>query len=911
MASIKTPDQRVRVFISSTINELADERKAAREAILNLRLIPVFFEAGARPHPPRDLYSAYLDQSHIFLGIYWNSYGWIAPGSEISGLEDEYRLCGKHKPKLIYVKRTSEIQPRLKQLLTDIQNSDSACYQYFDDAKELQKHIENDLSVLLSEIFENALSDQNHSDDKSHDISDLKPTRIELIPHIQSEIYGRDEELKRVSELLLQDKVNLVTLLGAGGTGKTVLAIHIAQNIKDAFADGVAFVSLASISDYRLVEVTIGDALGLQDSGKQAMEQTIVDYLSDKSFLLVLDNFEQVIGATKFISNLLLGCQYLKILITSRTSLHIRTEHIFNLHTLAVPVKSNLTAKELYDYPATQLFVERALQVNPLIDLNQENVTAIKEICERLDGLPLAIELAAARTRFFQPALLISRIVKTLDMVNKGQKDLPERQQTLRAAIEWSYNLLSEETQFVFRQLGIFKSSWTLDAADVVLNAENIEMDIEEMTERLLDVSLIKQVSFSSSSEPRFNMLQTVLEYAREMLDKSPEAIETKLRFAQHFLKLCEDADGKLWVRNGEVWLDQIEADYPNIRAAFYYFIELNDYESAWRFIPVLSGYWTVRGGFSDSFRWIEDAGIKNTSLWYSENISPEVRGKTLLWAGYCTLFLFDFEMGFTMLNEAQVILSKTSDKLSLAFAYCLDGCYGSYMMRSGSSEKIELTFQLAEEVKDSLLLCMLYCWSIEYYRQLGQYETMSENLEKARRIAAYEGNIYILGAIYILQHGLNVMNGDNDYHQTLQDGINMYNLFPEKGFIGLKSAAMQSISYAYYKMGQLDEAYKYLLRGYEYGRLSGEVESLFYGVMDGSILFFLMDKNEKAFRLRGALDNFLAVSGYPLTGGSQVQYDEIKILQMPVWDNALHQKWYNEGKSLSLSEAIIFAMHD
>jgi hypothetical protein len=157
MAIIKTPDQRVRVFISSTINEVAEERKAARKAIENLRLIPVFFEAGARPHPPRDLYSAYLDQSHIFLGIYWNSYGWVAPGSEISGLEDEYRLCGNKKPKLIYVKQSDERQDKLKELLSDIERSESACYQKFSTAEELQKLIENDLSVLLSEIFENAL----------------------------------------------------------------------------------------------------------------------------------------------------------------------------------------------------------------------------------------------------------------------------------------------------------------------------------------------------------------------------------------------------------------------------------------------------------------------------------------------------------------------------------------------------------------------------------------------------------------------------------------------------------------------------------------------------------------------------------------------------------------------------------
>ena len=188
MAIIKTPDQRVRVFISSTINELAEERQAARQAIENLRLIPVFFEAGARPHPPRDLYSAYLDQSHIFLGIYWNSYGWIAPGSDISGLEDEYRLCGNKKPKLIYVKQSNERQDKLKGLLEDIEKSDSACYQKFSTAAELQKLIENDLSVLMSEIFENALLGERALDNNSSAELNIELKRIVEIPNIRSHI---------------------------------------------------------------------------------------------------------------------------------------------------------------------------------------------------------------------------------------------------------------------------------------------------------------------------------------------------------------------------------------------------------------------------------------------------------------------------------------------------------------------------------------------------------------------------------------------------------------------------------------------------------------------------------------------------------------------------------------------------
>ena len=331
MAIIKTPDQRVRVFISSTINELADERKAAREAISNLRLIPVFFEAGARPHPPRDLYSAYLDQSHIFLGIYWNSYGWVAPGAEISGLEDEYRMCGNKKPKLIYVKKSEQRQERLNKLLADIEGSETACYQLFSDASELQRLIENDLSVLMSEIFENALiqGSTKKTDDEFETLITKK--KLNTVPLIKSEIFGRDEDLKKLVELISKPATSLITLLGAGGTGKTTLSIHLGHKLIDDFDSGAVFVPLAPITDYKLVAPTIAEVLGIQDSGKQPIEQTIVDYLSDKKMLLILDNFEQVIGASKFISNLISSCSRLKMLITSRTSLHIRNEWIYNL----------------------------------------------------------------------------------------------------------------------------------------------------------------------------------------------------------------------------------------------------------------------------------------------------------------------------------------------------------------------------------------------------------------------------------------------------------------------------------------------------------------------------------------------------------------------------------------------------
>lgn len=906
MAIIKTPDQRVRVFISSTINELASERKAAREAIENLHLIPVFFEAGARPHPPRDLYSAYLDQSHIFLGIYWNSYGWVAPGSSISGLEDEYRLCGNKRPKLIYVKKSTERQAALNNLLNDIEKSETACYQLFTDAEVLGKLIENDLSVLMSESFENALLGEN-TKDESYDTSFKK---IEELPAIRSEMIGREVDLTRLSDLLTKKENRLITILGAGGTGKTTLSIHLAHLVKESFTDGVAFISLAPVTDHKLVATTIAGILGIQDSGKQLLDQSIIEFLADKNLLLVLDNFEQVVDAIKIVGDIINHCNLVKIVVTSRTSIHIRQERIYNLSTLSLPDEnSESTSDQLLQFSATKLFVERALEVNPGMELNKENTMAILEICRRMDGLPLAIELAAARTKFFQPAALMNRIEKTLDLVSKGMRDLPERQKTLRAAIDWSYNLLADELKQAFRQLGIFKRSWTLEAADIVLNTKNSTLDIEDLTERLLDVSLIKPTLVNHTSEPRFNMLQTVHEFANEELEKSAEALNTKKRYAQYFYDLCVEAFPHVWIGTAEAWLDKIELEYQNIRAAFYIFVELQDYEKAWYFIYLLSPYWTVRGGFSESKDWIEACGMHNDEIVNSYKITPIVKGRSLVWAGYCQLFMFDFEHGFGDIEVAEKLLESIPDDLGLVYAYLFDGGYGSYLQRPDSAEKIEKGFALADKVKDPMALCMYYLWSSEYYRQINRIDIVYENFEKARKLSGQHGIKYISAALNIVEFTFELLNPLVNWESVLYKGSEMYKMLPEKGYKGLKGAAKSIISYALIKLNRLVESEKPLLQSLEYSRLSGEMESNVYGVMQASWFYKLKGIDEKAYKLFGTLDHFIESSQYPLIGGSEVQYNETKNVLIKDLGNDQNRLWYEEGKRMTLLEGVVFAL--
>lgn len=909
MAIIRTPDQKVRVFISSTINELAEERKAAREAITNLRLTPVFFEAGARPHPPRDLYSAYLEQSHIFLGIYWNSYGWVAPGAEISGLEDEYRLCG-NQPRLIYVKRSDERQPKLNDLLQEIENSDQACYQFFNNAEELSGHIENDLSVLMSEIFENALLDQQQGQDASADTEPIHH-KIMALPFIRSEIYGREEDQKRLLELLEKPGVCLITLLGAGGTGKTTLSIHTAHKCKTNFRDGIAFIPLAPVSDHRLVGATIAEVLGVQDSGKQPIENTLIDFISDKNLLLIIDNFEQVIEASGLISDIITMCPEVKIIITSRTSLHIRNERIFNLGTLALPGENVTVApEELTTYPATQLFVERALAVNPRMEFSNENTAAIIDICQRMDGLPLAIELAAARTKFFQPAALMSRIDKTLDLVSKGHKDLPERQQTLRAAIEWSYNLLTEDTQHVFSQFGLFKGSWTMEAADIIINNGGDPIDIEEMTERLMDVSLIKPVMVSHSAEPRFNMLQTVHEYAGEMLEQSPKANETKLRFANYYYELCKGSEWELWTTNAEAWLDKIEHEYQNIRVAFYFFISVDDYEKAWDLFYYMVSYWTMRGGFTEAMTWKEKAGIGDPDFVHLKNISKEIQGRTITWAALATLMLLRIEEGFALLYRGEEILEKANDEVAYAIAVALDACYGSFMGMPDAIAKIEKGKTLVENIDHHFPRSMFYTWSYEYYRQIGRMDIVDKHMDLALQIARKYDNIYILGTLYINRYSLAIISGDIDYESMATESLDMHKLFPAKGYKGLKSAAMSGHAYCLNRLKRPEEAEKSLLKALEYSRECGEKESEFYVSLEASYYFSYTGNHEKAAKIFGAVDGFIAVAEYPLVGLGEIQYNDSRKQVLGDETNTEIMQWYEEGKKMRLEDVIVYALN-
>jgi predicted ATPase len=465
--NIRTPDQKLRVFVSSTMKELSAERLAAREAITRLRLSPVLFEMGARPHPPRDLYRAYLEQSDIFIGIYWEEYGWVAPGMVISGLEDEYRLAGE-RPRLIYVKAPApKREEGLKKLLNELRTQATLSYRSFASADELRELIENDLSLLLTERFERGRAEHEA----------LPPAAgFNNLPRQRRSMLGREADLERLQEYLRRTAPydRLATLTGPGGIGKSRLALQVGGSLIEHFRDGVVYVSLQPLNDPGLVPAAIATALGLQESaGRGAVEQSLKDFLRDKEMLLLIDNFEQVIAAAPLVADLIEACPWLKVLVTSRMPLRLRGEQEVPIGTLGLPAEDEsgeeLPGPEelLVASPAVQLFVERARDVRPDFALTAANAAAVAHICVRLDGLPLAIELAAARIRILSPQAMLARLDRRLELLRGGARDLPARQQTMREAIAWSYDLLVEGDRILFRRLsafrrGIYRGAFTL-----------------------------------------------------------------------------------------------------------------------------------------------------------------------------------------------------------------------------------------------------------------------------------------------------------------------------------------------------------------------------------------------------------------------------------------------------------------
>ncbi|HEU4321835.1 MAG TPA: tetratricopeptide repeat protein [Roseiflexaceae bacterium] len=440
--------------------------------------------------------------------------------------------------------------------------------------------------------------------------------RLVRLPAPSTRLVNRAGELGAICALLRLPEHRLVTLTGSGGIGKTRLAIELAAELQGDFADGVVFVPLAPISDPALVLPTVAQGLGVPEPPDQPMLAFLGDYLRTRALLLVLDNFEQVAAAAPEVAALLAAAPHLKIIITSRAVLHMAGEREFVVPPLELPEKARATPPgELGRYPAVALFVERAQAAKPDFELTADNAPAVVEICARLDGLPLAIELAAARARLLPPQALLARLsggthISPLDLLARSTEDVPARQQTLRNTIGWSYELLSPAEQQVFRWLGVFVGGCSLDAAEQVCGGFGAATQppkapkIYDLLASLIDQSLVAQ-GLDAGGEPRFTMLTTLREYALERLADCGELQAARRAHAAYFLSLTEQAEPTFQGAAQQTWLARLEADHDNMRAALSWMCGTGAGEDALRCAAAFWQFWLVRGYLSEGQSWI------------------------------------------------------------------------------------------------------------------------------------------------------------------------------------------------------------------------------------------------------------------------------------------------------------------
>jgi predicted ATPase/class 3 adenylate cyclase/Tfp pilus assembly protein PilF len=453
------------------------------------------------------------------------------------------------------------------------------------------------------------------------------------LPAQLTEFIGREGEVEEARRLLAQPGVRLLTLTGPGGTGKTRLALRVAADVLQEYDDGVWFVAVAPISSAGLVAPAIAEALGLREVPDEPALETLRAYLRPKHLLLVLDNFEHVIDAAPVVADLLTNCPALQILVTSRAPLRIAGEHELPVPPLSLPdANDGLQLEEILASEAVRLFVDRARVVRRDFVVTERNARTIASICRRLDGLPLAIELAAARVRLLSPEAILSRLDSRLTLLTGGGRDRPERQQTLRAAIAWSHDLLAEDEQVLLRRLAVFIGGWSLDEAEAIVNAVDApEISVIDGLTSLSDNSLIGQtdsVGVDDVIEPRFFMLQTIREFALEQLAASGERDAVKTAHAEHFLSLTVEAEPHLIGSDAVPWLDRLESEHGNLRASLAWFAERGERVSAVRLAGALWRFWWVRGHIGEGREQLERAlGIEGAMDAASEAMALDGAG--------------------------------------------------------------------------------------------------------------------------------------------------------------------------------------------------------------------------------------------------------------------------------------------
>ncbi len=575
--------------------------------------------------------------------------------------------------------------------------------------------------------------------------------RYTNLPHPLTPLFGREEVLEAVRTRLARPRVRMLTLTGAPGVGKTRLALALGSDVLEEFTHGVCFVPLAPISDPELVISAIAHALGLQEYGKRPLFEYLSAFLRTKQLLLLLDNFEQVLPAASLLTDLLMACPELKILVTSRAVLHLEGEYVYKVPPLAVPDLQHLPAQDtLSQVASVALFAEHAQANQSDFQLTGDNAAAIAEICVLLDGLPLALVLAAARLNVLSPRTLLARLSQGFEVLTGSRRDVPAHQHTLRATINWSYNLLSAEEQSLFRSFCVFVGGCTIDAAEAVGTAvsENVTPMLDVISS-LIDNSLLVQRE-QEAGKPRLSMLATIREYGLEALSACGELERAHTAHAAYYLALAERAAPALVGAEQSSWAEQLERDHMNIRAALQWLLEQGNIEEVLRLATALQQFWLLRGYLSEGRRFLEQA--LDAGRLEHASISSQVQASALYAAGYLAYWQNDPGQTIVLLEESERLSRQLQDRQGIASALAYLGAMTHNRGEAAAAATMhEEALRLCKEVgaKSELAELIGIMGGIALFH--GEYMQARQFLEEGLALSKEVGNVWLTATILYL----------------------------------------------------------------------------------------------------------------------------------------------------------------
>ena len=727
------------------------------------------------------------------------------------------------------------------------------------------------------------------------------------LPLQATPLIGREREVEAACGLLRSSETKLLTLLGPGGTGKTRVGLQVAAELADDFQDGVFFVPIAAITDPALVAPTIARTLGLSE-GAQPPEELLEGYLRDRQTLLLLDNLEQVIEAAPVVERLLSSAPNLKILATSRIPLGLYGEYEFPVPPLSLPDPDSLPPLEhLTEYEAIRLFVERARAVRPDFSLTEENGPAVVEICKRLDGLPLAIELAAARIKLLPPRVLLDRLGNRLKLLTGGARNLPERQRTLRNAIEWSYELLDEGEKLLFGRLGVFSGGATLEAIEAVCDAEgDLPTDAFDGVSSLLDKSLLRQEE-GAAGEPRFAMLETIHEFANVKLEESGEVEAVRRAHAEYFLALAEEAEPMLWGAEDAAWLDRLEQEHDNMRAALSWAIEHEEATLALRVGGALRWFWYMEGYYGEGRRWLEAALGKDWGA-----AAAEARARALEGVGWLASGQGDLDRAQAAAEEGLKL--STEAGLGDVVAADLQNVLGEGVARQRGDYE-----WAAELLTESLALHRKagdirgVAWSLGNLANVssdrGNYEQAKRLYEEGLALSRELGGAELLGA-YLINLGYeSLLEGEPERATELNEEA--AELYRKRGRRGGLQHALDNLGWAMLLRGDYERAETLHKQSLGVSQDLGDKLSASESLEGLACTAGAQGEAERSAILFGAAEGLREAEGYQQAPRDRSLREPYLAAAHALVGEAAWSAAWEKGRSMQFEDAVVYALED